>query len=394
MTAIGTTRLAWGLCALALLLLPTGPGLLLTEGSPAVPFALSFAAVQISTAVVGAMVSARLPGNAVGWILLAMGVGVGLCSTATAWARPAEPGSEPLPGAAYAAWFGGWAFTPVVFGGVVLLVYVFPDGHYLSRRWRWVAFLSMGVVLSATVVDAFTPGRLEDADLDNPFGAPGRLGDFVAAASNVTDTAALPVFALAVAVLVTRFRRSRGIERQQLKWISSALVLVAVSLGLTAGAPGIAGDTLFFLALFSLAAMPVATGIAVLRYRLYDIDVVLNRALVYGSLTAALGGLYVGTILLLQLMLRPFTDGSSLVIALSTLGVAAVFRPVRGRIQRVVDRRFFRRRYDAAVILETFSGHLRHEVDLGDIADQLGLVVAAAVQPGHVSLWLATRDEP
>ncbi|HWJ09414.1 MAG TPA: hypothetical protein VNS46_08565 [Nocardioides sp.] len=394
---VASPRVAWGLCVLALVLVPTGPVMFAVAGPrpAALLFALSFAAVQISTAVVGAIVASRLPTNAVGWILVGMGAGLGISDTATAYGRCSTRLSEdPLPGEAIAYWLGNWTLIPLVFGGVALLVYVFPDGRFVSRRWRLAAQLSAVVVLVATLTDAFGPGKLEDAPaLDNPFGTSGRVGDLVVKAGMVADVGALPVFGLAAAALVVRYRRSRGVERQQLKWISSALLLVAVSLGLAAGVPAL-GDTTFFVALFSLAAMPVMTGIAVLRYRLYDIDVVINRALVYATLTATLAAFYIGAVLLLQVVLRPFTAGSSLAIAVSTLAVAALFRPVRARIQDAVDRRFFRHRYDAALTLESFGARIRDQVELTGIGNDLLGVVNETVQPRHLSLWLAGPEGP
>ena len=281
---------------------------------------------------------------------------------------------------------------PVVFGGVLALLHLFPDGHFISRRWRWVGWVSAAVVVCATAVDAFLPGPLEDVDgIDNPVGATGRLGVFITSIQGFVDLLALPVFACAAAALIVRFRRSTGIERQQLKWISAALILVGVSLGLTAGAP-VFGEATFFIAFIALAAMPVATGVAMLRYRLYDIDVVINRALVYGALTAILAGIYLGAVLLLGLVLNPLAGGSGLTVAASTLAVAALFRPARARVQETVDRRFFRSKYDASRTLERFGAHMRDQVDLGDIGTDLLAVVGETVQPAHVSLWLRTEE--
>ncbi len=209
---------------------------------------------------------------------------------------------------------------------------------------------------------------------------------------SIVDPQPLPAFVCAVAALVVRFRRSRGIERQQLKWIVSAFVLVGAGLGLTAGAHGIFGQWTFFLAMFALAAMPVSVGVAMLRYRLYDIDVVINRALVYGALTAILAGTYLGSVLLLQLALRTFTEGSSLAVAASTLATAALFRPFRARTQAVVDRPFFRRKYDSTRTIQAFAARLRDQVDLGELDSDLRAVVNEALQPAHITLWLRERS--
>ncbi len=387
------SHVAWSLCAVALLLVPPGPVLLLFAQPNALYYSLSMGAVQVSTAVVGAVVASRLPRNAVGWILLTMGVGLAFSVTASAYGTlgiSTERG--PLPGDDLVAWAGNWTFIPVVFGGVLILLYVFPDGRFLSATWRRLAQLSAAIVLCAATVDALQPGDLDASNVENPLAATGWLADLVAAAQGVTDPAAIPAFGLAAAGLVVRFKRSRDIERQQIKWISFALALVAVGLGVSAGAPLIAGDVPFLLALVALAAVPVAIGVAMLRYRLYDIDVVINRTLVYAVLTATLGTVYLGSVLLLQLVLNRFTQGSSLAIAVSTLTVAALFRPARARIQEAVDRRFFRSKYDAGQTLDRFATHMRDQVDLADIGSDLLSVVTETVQPRHASLWLRGRE--
>jgi hypothetical protein len=223
-------------------------------------------------------------------------------------------------------------------------------------------------------------------------GATGWVSDVVTSTQAVVDPLALPAFLCAAAALVVRFRRSRGVERQQLKWIVSSLVLVGLGLGLTAGSFGILGEWTFFLAMFALAAMPVAVGVAMLRYRLYDIDVVINRALVYGALTVFLAAAYLAAVLLLGLVLNPLAGGSNLAITASTLAVAALFRPARARAQELVDRQFFRRRYDAGRTLDRFGTHLRDQVDLADIGTDLLTVVTDTVQPTHASLWLRERE--
>ena len=391
---MGVRLSVWALFAVSMALVLTGPGLLFAARDGGEIFGVAFGAFQVSTALVGAVVAARLPRHPIGWLLLVMGLGLGLSSTASAYAAlgiVTEHG--PLPLDHLAAWLGEWTFVPAIYGGVVLLLYLFPDGHFLSPRWRWIAYLTAALVVVATVADALAPGPLEDiSTIDNPMGATGWLADVVTSTQAVVDLLALPAFFCAAAALVVRFRRSRGVEREQLKWIVSSLVLVGLGLGLTAGSFGVLGEWTFFLAMFALAAMPVAVGMAMLRYRLYDIDVVINRALVYAVLTATLGAVYLGSVLLLQLVLNRFTEGSSLAIAVSTLAVAALFRPARERIQDAVDRRFFRHKYDAGQTLEQFGSHMRDQVDLADIGSDLLDVVSETVQPRHASLWLRERE--
>ena len=277
---------------------------------------------------------------------------------------------------------------------VPLFIYVpllFPTGVPLSPRWRRFGWAALAVSAVFTVVGWLTPGALENyTSVDNPFGTVG--------AATVVQTILFPVLGIctlaAVASLAMRFRRSHGIERQQIKWVWAAGAMLIVSF--TASA--VLEDRITLLAeliqVAGLLAVPSAIAVAILRYRLYDIALVVNRTLVYGSLTAALAPVYLGSVLLLQLLLDPVTSGSSLAIAVSTLAVAALFRPIRGRIQEVVDRRFYRRKYDTARTLEAFSARLRDEVDLDSLASDLKVVLHDTMQPAHVSLWLKPSGSP
>jgi hypothetical protein len=197
-----------------------------------------------------------------------------------------------------------------------------------------------------------------------------------------------------IASLALRFRRSRGVERQQIRWVWAAgtlLVLSFVLSGLLQGPLG--GDQADSILFIGLLGLPAAVAVAVLRYRLYDIAVVVNRTLVYGSLTATLAGVYLASVLLLQLVLDPVTAGSSLAVAVSTLAVAGLFGPARRRIQAIVDRRFYRRKYDATRTLDAFNARLREELDLDSLSSELRAVLEETMQPTHVSLWLRPSGE-
>jgi hypothetical protein len=394
---VSASRLAWGLWLLAVVLVVPGPVLQAViewTNEADLPFLFGFIAVQVGMSSAGAVIASRLPRNPVGWCFLAMGVGMALAITLSVYA---ELGTDtrhgPLPADQAAAWVSNWIFLPVLYGVPLYLLLVFPSGRFLSRRWRRVGLLLAAVVTTATIALALKPGEIQSLEIQNPLALHGFLGDLMTTLYTVTTVLALPGFALAVTGLAVRLRRARGVERQQLKWFTYVAALVGIGFAGSILVPGgWPADLLFLVGLLALAGLPVAAAIAILRYRLYDIDVVINRTLVYGALTATLAAAYLGSVLLLQLALSPLTEDSGLAIAGSTLAVAALFRPARTRIQEGVDRRFYRRRYDAARTLEGFGARLRDQVELDSLSAELRTVVADTMQPAHVSLWL--REAP
>ncbi len=349
----------------------------------------------------GLLILRRAPRNTIGWLLQGIGAAWGLSGLLDAYATyglVVDPGSLPRPDLAAALNEGTWATSIGLMG--TFLILLFPDGHLPSPRWRPVAWLSGVTIVAVTLLANLSPGHLEEApisNLTNPIGL-----EWASLPLTVLMVVFLPLLPLCIiacaAALVLRFRRSRGVERQQVKWLATAGVAVAaiyllamVSLMVPASFKDqqpVWVTGLQNVSLLSFVILPIAIGVAVLRYRLYDIDVVINRALVYGSLTAALAGVYLGLVLLLQLLLSPLTEQSDLAVAGSTLAVAALFRPARARIQSIVDRRFYRRRYDAALTLDAFAARLRHELDLEAVGTDLRRAVRETVQPAHVSLWL------
>ena len=348
----------------------------------------------------GILILRRQPRNTIGWLLLGIGFVWGVGGLADSYARYGllvVPGALPGPEVAATVASGIWAPALGLTG--TFLILLFPDGHLPSPRWRPVAWLSAVTIVVLTVALFVSPGRLEAGpvpSMSNPLAL-----EWAAPILEVALAVLLPVFALctvaSAAGLVRRFRSSRGVERQQLKWLATAgafvaslfLLSIVSSIFTSASAEQPAWlDVVDQVGFLSFAFLPISIGIAILRHGLYSIDVVINRALVYGALTVALGGLYLGSVLFLQLVLSPVTSQSDLAVAASTLAVAALFGPVRRRIQAVVDRRFFRQRYDAARTVESFSGRLRHEVDLESVSVDLRGVVSETVQPTHVSLWL------
>jgi hypothetical protein len=345
-----------------------------------------FMAVGYATA--GAMIAARRPDNAVGWIMLALALTFTVQVTAAAYAWTGS-----APGSSAVAWMSSWFYFVWVGLIGVFLPLLFPDGRPPSRRWRPLLWVAVAAVLIGSAGVAFRPGRLTvdlPAPVWNPLGAGGVPAEVFTAAE------ALGAFLFVVAILgtgaalVVRFRRASGTERQQLKWF--ALAAVPTLGGLVVGAlaevfPALGLGWLAFLA-GALVGIPVATGVAMFRHHLYDVDLVINRTLVYGALTATLLATYVGSVLLLRLILSPVTGDSDFAVAVSTLAAAALFRPARRRIQKIVDRRFYRRRYDATRTLEDFTTRLRHQLDLDTVGTDLCTAAHDTVQPAHVSLWI------
>ncbi len=362
---------------------------------------IAFAVVVLSFPLTGLLILRRQPRNTIGWILQGIGFVWGIGAVADSYAGYGlvhNPGSLPGPDVAAALQEGVWAPAIGLMGTFLVLLY--PDGHLPSRRWRPVAWLSAVSMLVVYLAVELNPHRLEESavpTMANPLGveSAGRVLNGVLAL--MVPLLAVCILACAVA-LVRRFHHSHGIERLQLKWLTTGgavvafLYLVTILVTLVSE---VSGDqpwdwlaVLQSVSFLSFILLPLAIGLAVLRYRLYDVDVVINRALVYGALTATLGLVYLASVLLLQIVLSPLTDQSDLAVAAATLGVAALFRPARARIQGVVDRRFFRRRYDAARTLGSFTGRLRQEVDIDSVVDDLRGVVRDTVQPAHLSLWL------
>ena len=340
-------------------------------------------------AVVGALLVAKVPSNLVGWIMAVIGIMVGVCPAGDTYAAYViSMRGHPSALAVVGAWAQGWYWYLLLSLALIYLPLLFPDGRLPSRRWFPFALLMGIVTLSLVILGALIDTlSSQDADyrIENPIGIEG-----------LAPVESLPVFGVfgvllgvglvgAIAAVVVRFRRARGIERQQMKWFLYAAALIPSFLILDY-LPRIFSSVVLGLIII---ALPTAIGIAVLRYRLYDIDVVVNRTLVYGSLTAALALVYLGGVVSLQYVFRAFTGGESqFAVVASTLAIAALFNPLRHRVQAFVDRRFYRRKYDAAKTLEAFGSRLRDETNLDALSDHLLGVVHGTVQPEHASLWL------
>jgi hypothetical protein len=344
-------------------------------------------------ATLGALIVSRRPGNIIGWLFLVSAVAGGIQFFSGQYATVALSGSTELPGGAYAAWLSTLMQLAAV-STILFLIMLFPTGRLLSPRWRVVAWTTGLVILGSLISLALSPGPIQDfTPTPNPFGIRVVVPGFLQA---LGSWLVLACIVAVVVSLVLRLYRSRGEERLQLKWFvyAATLGILAISLADLVPAPlGVWIENLAWtVAPPSLAA---SAGIAILRYRLYDIDVIINRTLVYGSLTATLVALYFGGIVVLQRVFVTLTgQQSTLAVVASTLLIAALFTPLRRRIQSFIDRRFYRRKYDARKTLEAFSATLRDETDLDALSDDLVGVVGETMQPAHVSLWLRPETAP
>jgi MFS family permease len=400
-----STAFAWTLLGLTVALVPAGivlaaigahRGFDLPDGwESRLLLAILGGGVSLLFAAVGLLIARAEARNAIGWIFLGAAALLSGLTAAFGYADLVYYGGEDWPGAAWAAWFGNFAFIPAVFLASTLVAQIFPDGRPLPGRWRWVLWVSIAIGIEATVVAALDPGALDSYPNQlNPLGVPDWLGD-VTGPSNDAGGVVLgpPIFLVSLSSLVVRFRRSRGIERQQMKWLAFGGAVPAVAFTLSFFYGAIVGDDRLLDAIFitgfaGLMLVPVAVAVAILRYRLYEIDRVISRTLVYGLLTVVLGAAYAGLVLVSQAVFSSVAGGGDLAIAASTLVVAAFFLPLRSRLQRLVDRRFDRRRYDAQRTLEAFGARLREQVDLDGLLTDLERAVHETMQPAHVSLWL------
>ena len=385
-------RLAWGLAVLAPLLMLSSSLLSVTSGAGLELGDTFIWAIALVFAAVGVLIASRHPDNPIGWIFLAAGVAAGLGALSHSIAQywvDGHGGPEAL--GKGAAWYGELSWIPFILMPATFLLLLFPDGRLLSRRWRWVAWCAAVGMAGTFIGSGLQPGRIPDfPEIMNPIAVDHPLVELL---EGVSYLALLVGIVGSSISLIVRFRRSRGEQRQQMKWLALAGAVVAVTVPIALVTYDLIGESAANAwIMLSVLGLPAATGVAVLRYRLYDIDVVINRTLVYGALSATLALAYLSGVLLLELALRPLTESSNLAIAGSTLGVAALFRPARGRIQATVDRRFYRQKYDTALTLERFGTRLRDEVDLEALGRELRAVVAETMQPASVSLWLRAPE--
>jgi hypothetical protein len=414
MSVRAATWIAWSLWVISLPFAAFGGGVLGYLTASARSFTslgtivvLALPALTFTT--VGAVVASRRPENPIGWIFCAGGLVLSITVCAenySEYALNASTGS--LPGVQYAAWIASWTLAPTLLLVATMSFLLFPDGKLSSREWGFVAWTAVVASVVVALGDALGRSNLgtDYASMGNPFAVEGAVGNFLQMLGGFGLTLLLLCFLASVAALFVRLRQARGVERQQIKWFAYAaavmgtgpLVMFMLGSGYSA-LQELMWDLGYFIAVFGFALLPVATAVAILKYRLYDIDHIINRTLVYGALTALLAAGYIATIMVLQgigslVFQAPFRaflgQESALATIAATLAMAALFNPLRHRIQWFIDRRFYRRKYDARKTLEAFLAQLRNETDLEALSDDLVGVVRETMQPSHVSLWLRT----
>ncbi len=387
--------LAWTLAAVSLLIMALGLLLIFVGWSTPLPkewHPWTYQAIDavglIGAPILGGLIASRQPENPYGWLWIGFGLGFALVTFAQAYAAYAlvvAPGSLPAPRTvAVLAESEGFVVALTLLPFLLLL---FPDGRLPSRRWR---FLAWSIITIGVTLVILGPLLSEPANrrFANPIGIGGAVGEAIRVLAFGGLYTLFGAIALSGLSLVLRYRRAAGVERQQIKWFAYAAVLFCGFLVLTFFLPGLLNSLLGSAVLLGLCG---SVGVAILKYRLYDIDVLINRTLIYGSLTALLVAIYFGGVAMTQAIFRALAGQEKqpqLAIVVSTLVIAALFNPLRRRIQSFIDRRFYRRKYDAAKTLQAFSAKLRDETDLDALNATLVGVVRETMQPAHVSLWL------
>jgi hypothetical protein len=392
MSGRAASGLAWSACAFSLAL--TGLTvllivLLLRSDAPIYYYWLETSMVAVGYSTVGAIVASRLPESPIGWLFCAIGLIFGVSHFSAEYAAYAllEPSRSLTAGEAF-AWLTSWVWV-FGLGLVVFLDLLFPNGRLPSARWRWFAWFTAIVLLPAAILAALSPGLILSSTLRNPLGIEGLPNS-----SKAIEAFMYGLVVVGASSMLARLRHAGTIERQQIKWFAyaTAVAISGVILKNTIY-PAVGVKWVWWVGLILTAvgvvSSPVAMGIAIFRYRLYEIDILINRTLVYAPLTALLVVLYFVVIVVLQSVFVALTgEQSTLAVVASTLLIAALFTPLRRRIQSFIDRRFYRRKYDARKTLEDFSARLREETNLEALNKELVGVVSETMRPAHVSLWL------
>ena len=349
---------------------------------------VTYIGIPLTFGGVGAYLTIRVPTNPIGPLLLGATVAFALLVGGGAIAFYGVGIGEITPVTMISGFFGNLSFLP---GLVIVLVgipLVFPDGRFLSPRWRWVAWAAAIATVAAELRALFgTPTLLEGTFLPNPLYIE-RAADALATIDRLTSIAAVPIFAATVASLVLRYRRGDDIQRHQIRWLGATVSVAVITYSISFFSPEEIQNVLSAIGILTLNAVPVSIGIAVVRYRLYDIDRLISRGISYAIVSALLLGAYVAAVLVLQGPLGTLFGSQTVTVAVSTLVVAALFQPVRRRVQAVIDRRFDRARVDAERTTIAFSDRLRAEVDIDAVVADLAATAHGAVRPTSVQLWL------
>ena len=392
LAAIGST--AYGLIAV-----PRGPV------SPEEVFLSAASFLLLTFPSVGLLIAIRRPGNVIGWILLLIGLSVVSSSFTYDYARTSLAAGYRSDVVLLAAWFNELTFS-IIAVGLTIVFLTFPTGRLPAGRVRLPCLLCVSASLVGWVLVAVRPGPLaafsEFEAIDNPLGAPGIVAELVRATGDVPGAILLGALVVSVGLLVIRLRTARGDERQQLKWLALAggVGLVPVAGSVLSSFLGVAEGTLlhsigeisYFGLFVALPLGPLAIGLAILRYRLYAVDRIISNAIGYGLVSIVLFGVFAAVNLVLVSNVSPLVNNSGIAVAASTLLVAALFNPVRVRVQRVVDRRFHRARYDGERTASAFSVRMRDATDLPTVAGDLDTTVRLAIAPSRVGLWLRKSD--
>ena len=392
-----TTVLVWVLGAPLVLVSVVGTLAVASAGDISITSTLA-PMVGVSSLLVGSILVIRLPNHPIGWILWTSGIMFALTRLTQGLADhglTSDPGS--LPGAIWFGWVNTWIGTPgfVLLG--VLLPLLYPTGRPPSSRWRPVVLIVLIQIVALSVVAALSPfaAGTYPPGVSNPLALGGPVGDIVKALQSLLGLGFLLLLAIALASLVVRYRRAAGIERQQLKWFAFVGAIAIIALTVAGLLKDSTGDLLatidsfaWLIGIGGLILMPIAIGIAMLRYRLYEIDRLISRTIGWAFVSVVLAVVFVAIVLVIQAVLARVTTSNTFAVAASTLVVAALFQPLRRRVQARVDRRFNRARYDADRTVAAFAGVLRDEVDLGQVTMELKSAVVRTVQPTVTSLWL------
>ena len=346
----------------------------------------------LAMAVVGAVLAVRVPANKVGWLLIVAALAFGVEFLALAyWQLSVKVAGGSWPGTILAAWlYSNLLLVPVMIM-VFTIPLIYPDGRLPSRRWRWLVGLLV-LTFVQTLAEAFRPGLISDTDVENPFGIAALVPLLDALKAPAFGILTVPVFVGPIASVVIRFRRGTAAERAQLKWLIAATTAALIAWSVVALGEATGSAVLrtagWYSGLLAFVGLPLAIGIAVLRYRLYEIDRIISRTVAWAVVTGVLVAVFAGVVVALQAALIGFTQGETLAVAASTLVAAALFQPLRRRVQRIVDRRFDRATYDAQRTVEAFAARLRNEVALDAVAADLQQTVADSIRPVKFTLWL------